>query len=421
MIVFIATASAVIAQDDAADGQFVITKIEVEGLEQTKPYIVTDVLQKYIGMDSREIDINEVYAKIADLNIIEPDEIEIVPNETGQTLLANITDKWPYIGFPLFLMSSDGFITAGLMALNMNVWGIGDRFFAVGMWNADYHDIDTTSGGNAMINYSHNTRNMFLPKWVLALNYTGGKTFKVTNQEADTLHQWKADNIRVSSTFRYELFDKLFTPSLGILFSNTMLRKSDIDILPPDADSMSIDLAPSVAFRRSNFDGFLMSEKSASLNYTLRIGLETETTDHIDFLGKYEQSILPGFKFTSNAIAVYSLHAKMVSGLYPSAMGMRIPVAAILPSTYMVYHYFGANTGVEKYIYRWKYLMVSMLLNYQVIGTYTPDLDWQFDHGFGVGVSLYLPRVAIPAIKATANYNIPRNHFSAAFSVGVSF
>jgi hypothetical protein len=415
-----AAAAAARATDNLEDA-FAVTRIEVLGLERTKPYVVEDVLQKYLGLDSRTIDLNDVHAAVADLNIVEPEKVEIVPNEEGQTLSVTVADKWPFIGFPLFLMNSDGLITAGLMAMNMNAFGMGNRIIAIGMWNADYRDVDSTSGGMALLNYSHNTRSAFLPKWTFSLNYSGGKNVVVTDQEARALHRWKTDSLRASVALRYELFNKAFVPQMGIAFANLTLRRDDGDVLPPDRGFMCVDLAPSLRVRTSDFDGFLMSEKSASLAYVVRMGIDSDTTGHLDFNGKFERSLLPGFKLASNVVAVFSPQSNMQSGLYPSAMGERMPVAAILPAGYMARHYFGANAGFEKYVYRWKYALVSLLLNYQIVESYAPDLEWQFDHGLGGGVSVYLPRVAIPAIKVTSNYNVARNHFSMAFSVGTSF
>jgi outer membrane protein assembly factor BamA len=69
-----------------------ITAISISGLKRTKPYIVERLLQKFIGRNAADVDINEVIAVIESTGILEPVSVELIDNQDGSgiTLLVTI-------------------------------------------------------------------------------------------------------------------------------------------------------------------------------------------------------------------------------------------------------------------------------------------------------------------------------------------
>jgi hypothetical protein len=185
---------------------------------------------------------------------------------------------------------------------------------------------------------------------------------------------------------------------------------------------MVFHIAPRITWQTSSWDGYLIAKQEASISYNAAIGLNaaTHTRQFVSAELTYQRSLVPGFLFEATAAGVYSIYADLYSEIRPAAQGATLPVTPIVSASFQAYHYAGARVGIEKYIYKWKYGTLAFLLNYQILGSFLPELNWRFDHGFGAGVSFYMSRLAIPALQVLHNYNIQRNNFSVAFAVGIS-
>jgi hypothetical protein len=93
----------------------------------------------------------------------------------------------------------------------------------------------------------------------------------------------------------------------------------------------------------------------------------------------------------------------------------------ILPASFSASAYAGLSAGVEKAILRWPLATLSASASYQIVYSEGKRLGACFDHGPAAGVRVYLRRLAIPAVGATASYNARAGQFLWAFSMGMSF
>jgi hypothetical protein len=55
-----------------------ITDVAVSGLQRTKPHVVTNPLRKFAGIDERALDVNDVFAVVKHIGIVEPLSAEVV-------------------------------------------------------------------------------------------------------------------------------------------------------------------------------------------------------------------------------------------------------------------------------------------------------------------------------------------------------
>jgi hypothetical protein len=193
-----------------------------------------------------------------------------------------------------------------------------------------------------------------------------------------------------------------------------MLKDGENDVLPPDDSVMRISITPGIGWQKNGFDGILGVSNSLNLSYTAGIGIGCGNIQTINFNGNYEKSIIPGFKISVHSAAAYAWNSDLYTLFRPSA------TTPILPGSFRASYFAATRTGLEKSLFRWKFGTVSALANYQLINSHSPRLGDIFDHGFGAGSSLYLSRIALPAMSVTFNYNVPQHYFVAGFSLGMS-
>jgi hypothetical protein len=391
----------------------IITGVEVIGLERTRQSVTDKAFGKYIGQDAAELDFNDVRASIMETDILEPIEIEIIKKQDGGVILVvTVREKVAILPVPLFMMNSAGEMMAGGVIMDMNAFGINDKFYAGGFYK--------TGGSMAMASYSHNTRGNRFRGWTVGGNYNRSET-ELTDQgyysddgnqfTTDVMRRYTIDSIRAHFGLSWALTEHI-SGEADIAFNDKILLESDNDFKPPKNSGMGITFSPALRYGDNEFDGYLMSRRSAYLQYSFMAGINYDNISQLNFRAGFEKPIIPGFKIALNTAAAYSGRTTLLFLAQPQ-------IAPMLPGGYDVFHYAGASAGVEKYIYKIKAGTLSIFVNYQIIETKAPDSDWQFDHGTGGGVVFYLSRIAIPAVAMNVNYNVRRNYFSYSFSVGM--
>ena len=132
----------------------IISSIEVIGLNRTRPHIVTQPLEKFLGLERTAFDQNEVFAVIMDMGILEPISAELVDNEDGLTLLVTVMERWAFFPLPLIIARSGEF-NAGIFVLDNNAFGLRDTAVIGGMYGS--------FGWSAMAMYNYNPRSNGLP------------------------------------------------------------------------------------------------------------------------------------------------------------------------------------------------------------------------------------------------------------------
>jgi hypothetical protein len=79
------------------------------------------------------------------------------------------------------------------------------------------------------------------------------------------------------------------------------------------------------------------------------------------------------------------------------------------------------SLGLEKYLFKVPFATISLTAAYEVVYSYGPLLEHQFDHGPVAMLQLYFNKVAFPGIGAGAAYNADKNKWQFAFNIGMSF
>ena len=385
-----------------------IAAVSVSGLKRTKPHVLENPLQKFIGMDEQDADINEVYAVIEDTGILEPQSIEIVNNQDGEgkILKIRVREKWSILFGPYFNISSNNW-SAGGAVYDTNSFGLKDTMLVMGMYGKNEWAAHAayTNTPDAIGRFGFIIDGLFSSKDNENKNQTGDAV----------LRRFNTFTVNPSFSLMYSLTD-LLTPSLGVSYRYSMLQSIENPLNAPEDGIQAITITPGIGIRHSSWDGYLLSEKSMVIKYNYGIVFEDSAVHSVSLDAKFKHSIVPGFRLVSKAALLFSS---------PSAAPYfeTSPVSAIniLPSTYSAANYAGISLGLEKYLFKFPWGTFALSLAYQVVYSDGELLRSQFDHGPAVFLQMYFRRLAVPGIALGTAYNVDKNYFEFVFNIGIGF
>lgn len=378
-----------------------VAGIMVIGLTRTKARIAEQPLQKYVGLLASEVDLTEAQGRIVALGILEPISLGFTEAaEGGVYLRAEVKEKWSLIPLPMVLYSSSGELSAGAMIMDANAFGINDKFVAGGLYK--------TNGWLALLLYDHRFREGS-PGWN-GFGMYSRDIRRDTDQREAVIRECALDALTIRGGAAYRFFER-YSASLSLSYHDAALGEADI--YSPDAEARFISLGPAIAFRQTHWDGYLLSEQSASLRYAAQFDCAGPVLHALSVAALYEKPLVPGFRLTGKAGLRYAPQAPF---LFASA-----PPVEILPQTYRIWHYAAGALGLEKYLFKIPWGTLSVLASYQFAYSHSPDFASQIDHGVTGGIRFYLSKLAVPALGVAGAYNIAKNHGLFSFSLGMSF
>jgi hypothetical protein len=385
-----------------------ITGVSVRGIKRTKPHVAEYPLQKFIGQDGMLIDFSDVHAAVMGTGILEPLSIgvERTPNRDGLILVVDVREKWSFFPLPVFFADSRGNIQGGGAIMDANAFGLNDTFVVAGLYSA--------SLWLATVMYHYTPERKPLPGWSVMGMY-GRQNREDTDQRGAALRNYDQETIAGSLGLRYAATEYL---SLAASFSLRRQNISDGDHPRevPDQGVFAGGVNPSLEISRSRWDGFLLLQQRASLDYTFTLLQDSAPLSEVAARANYELSIIPGFKAGVRAGIHYAPNSPPVFESSASTVGI-----AILPNSFSAQHYAGVSAGIEKYLYKFSQGTLALLASYQAVYSHGPILGDQFDHGVSAAVNFYLSRVAIPALGFGVSYNVAKNEYAGQFSIGMSF
>jgi hypothetical protein len=404
------------AQEPAGNdtGKNQITAISVSGLKKTKPRIIERPLQVFIGKDAGTIDTNEVYAVVEGTGVLELVSVELIDNQEGsgntggKTLAVTVKDKWSIFPIPIGSISSSGW-GLGAVLMDTNAFGLKDTAMLVGMyspgdWMASVMYIATPDG---IGDFGWNVTGMFS----LRENESQDQTGK------EILRRYNSMSINPGAGLSYQL-SEFITPAFDLSYKYVALRDSDDPVNAPEKGVHGITFSPSVTLQLpSTWDGYFLNEKKASVKYEYTLVVDDTDVHSASLNAAFNHSIIPGFRVIANSGIVFATpSAAPFFSSTSTASGVNI-----LPQKYSAVNFAGLSAGLEKSLLKFKFGALSLSASYQIVYSGGDLLASQFDHGPAAMLQLYLSRVAIPGIGFGAAYNVPKNTWQIAASMGVSF
>ncbi|MDR1362891.1 MAG: hypothetical protein LBJ35_02415 [Spirochaetaceae bacterium] len=383
----------------------VITELAVEGLKRTKLSIAESALNQFMGRNADALDLDAVYAAVLDTGVLEPVSIAVedASDGEGKILSVNVREKWSIFPVPVFFINS-GQISGGVFFADTNAFGLNDKFFFGGMYSAEGWML--TSG------YVHSGGEN-IPGWMLTGSFAQSER-RDSGPTDEDLRRFNVDSISASAGLSYPL--SRVNTSLKFSYQQMTLRETESPLEAPESGARVFGVGAGVSFRKSHWDGYLLSEKVVSTGYTFMAGIESDSFHEIRFHGVYQESLLPGFKVNLNSGLLYQ---PFVPPLFESSP--RSVQISILPDHFSARHYAGVSAGFEKYLFKVSAGVLSAAVSYQAVFSEGPILGVRLDHGAAGAVVFYLSKIAIPAMGIGVSYNVGEKYPQFSFSLGMSF
>ena len=383
-----------------------ITELVVYGLKRTKLSIVEAVLEPFIGVAVDTIDINAVYAAVLDTGILEPLSVEVREKEGGEgsTLVVRVREKWSIFPVPIFFVAS-GDLSGGIFFADSNAFGLNDKFFLGGMYGM--------YGWMLMSGYMHSGRKG-LPGWGLSGSFAQTAR-KDSDQRNGEVRRFALDTGGASVRFSRG-FTRTLSAGLRLSYIQITLKEVTPSLRAPESGARAFGVSAGLSMRKSDWDGFLLSEERIEANYGFTAAIEGFSFHELNIQGIYQKSLLPGFRLKLHTGLLYQPDVPALFESNPHAAQVDI-----LPGSFSARHYAGASFGLEKYLFKIGMGTVSAMAAYQVVVSEGPVLGTCFDHGVAASIVFYLSRLAIPAVGLGLAYNVPAEHLQFSFSMGMSF
>jgi hypothetical protein len=168
--------------------------------------------------------------------------------------------------------------------------------------------------------------------------------------------------------------------------------------------------------RDSSWDGFLLSQKSLSLEYGYNRAINGNSFHQVEYRGIFEHSLIPGFRINIKSAGVWKTSADPLNEDGPYSA-----FVSILPRDFSAMQYAGFSAGLEKYLYKARWGTLAIHGSWQGVFYDGHISGSEFNHGPAVGLLFYLSQIAIPAVGGGAAYNMNSRLFQGVFSVGMAF
>jgi hypothetical protein len=398
-------AAGILCADEGREPPRRITSISFTGLERTKRQAAEKPLRKFVGAEAEAIDTNDVRAAVLSLGVLEPLEIEILDDGDGSVLNITVEEKWSVFPLPIVTAGSGGWSAGGFFA-DTNAFGLTDKFFLGGMYGSAAWLV--TAG------YMHASLSDYVPGWSLMAAFSRQERHD-TGVSNEDLRVFSLDSIQGGGALSFELNDYL-TLSPGVSYSNMMLKDGEEALNAPEESARFLELNAGVSLRRSSWDGFLLSEERVQAGYSWTAGFGAPSWYRISLTAGWEKSIVPGFRLVLRGGGAWAPEIPVLG-----ESGPREAQVNILPSSFAARHFAGAVLGLEKHLFKFSFGSLSLFASWQALWTEGSVLGGRFDHGPAGGVSLYLSRIAIPALAVGAAYNMAADYFQFSFNLGMSF
>jgi hypothetical protein len=386
-----------------------ITSISVSGLTRTKLHVIEKPLQKFIGYDALNIDINEVIAILKSTGIVEPLTVGIEDDQdgNGKVLVVSVREKWSVFPIPFFGINSGGWSVGGAF-MDTNAFGLKDTMMVMGTYG--------TGGWMANIMYINTPDSVGDFGWNLMGMFFFQDKENTDQRDERVLRRFNSMSINPSIGLSYKLTE-LITPNMSISYRNVMLRDTESPINAPQDGVQAISLSPGIVFHNDTWDGYFLNGIDASLKYNYTIVLDDDNVHALSLNAALNHSIIPGFRFMAKSGIVFATFS--ASPFFESS-----PVNAavsILPQKYSAVDLVGMSFGLEKFLFKFELGSVSVSAAYQALYSYGALLHRQFDHGAVVMMQMYFSKVAIPGMGLGAAYNVDKNVWQFAFNIGMMF
>jgi len=368
-----------------------ITEIRVTGLRKTDRSFITDRLSAYIGRDEKNVDVNGIETALRSSNLFTNIKIEVVDG----IIDIHLEEKLSFIPLPFVSFSSSS-LYGGLMLLNMNAFGKGGTLVAGGFFSE--------SSASVMSMYAIPGKSLKKPGYSLASSFSIAES---RFESLDELEYYSIDNTRFSLSLSLNFpLKKGFYTSIGSGYRQ---------FFSDDRDLGMGDIQLDIGYQKPSFDGYFLSSNSIKASSSLGLDTEGEFSCSFALSMSLMHSIVPGLRVMGTLSAEYTDNRDLL--LAPAALR-----SSILPSGVVTDRFIESGATIEKALRKDRTKTISSYVLYDAVylrDNYDDRLHFQ--QGIGLGMRLYLEKVAFPALALGLVYNITEDRMEVSGSLGISY
>ena len=405
------------SKEAALDQNLIVSKINFIGLKRTKNSHVQSKVRKFIGEPLSEIDMHDFETSVQLIGLF--DDIHYSTEQISDTeaqINVSVKEKITFIPMPFIMYSTSIGFMAGGVVFDANAFGkqymfMGGAFFS-----------STSKSG--IVAFQKPSPRKGVPGISTFANFAM-TTPKVVNAENDVVLRYEGITFGAGISLSEHFLD-FFTFKNGYTFRHFGAEDHDDykGQSPEGYNYGSISLA--FEYSKPDWNGIFMSSSSASISAVFAL-TDSENSDYrfpMTFAattgGEYPV-FSPKFRLYRKFSASYGINNPIQS------YGDRDAGAVtILPSNFITERIVGGNVGFEYALAKFSWGLISFYSDYQLV--YAKDFksvsekgDYEFMHGPNGGLRVYLAKIAFPAVAAGLSYNVTKNYWQFAASVGMSF
>ena len=399
------------------DKNLSISKINFTGLKRTKDSYMQAKFKEFKGKTLDETSIHELETQIQLVGLF--DEVKLSTKQISDTeaeVDVSVKEKISFIPMP-FAMSSNstGFMFGGVV-FDANVFGRQHMFMGGAFFSEN-----SKSG---IVAFQRPSIGGGIPG-VSLFAQVASSTPKVVNSDNKIILRYEAFAFGTGVSLSEKINDDI-TFKNGYTFRYMSADDhSDYKGLSPESIRYG-SISFSLEYADSDWNGVFMSANSVTLSsvFALTNSSDSDQRFPVTFsfsIGEEHPIFTPKLRMYQTIAGSYG-----INNLIYSYADRDAGAATILPGNFLTERIIGAHAGFEYALIKFSWGLISLYSDYQVV--YAQDLkisgsdgDYTFMHGPNGGMKLYMAKIAFPAVAAGLSYNVTKNYWQFAASVGMHF
>lgn len=399
------------------DKNLTVSKINFIGLKRTKDSYMQARVKEFKGKTLGETDIHELETQIQLIGLFE--EINVSTQQISDTeaeINVSVKEKISFIPMPFAMYSnSTGFMFGGVV-FDANVFG-RQHMLMTGAFFSE----NSKSG---IVAFQKPSMGGGIPG-VSIFAQVAGSVPKVVNAENKTVLRYDAFSFGTGVSLSEKLNDDLtFKNGYTFRYFSADDHSDYAGLSPESIKYGSISLG--LEYSDSDWNGVFMSSNSVSLSSVFALTDSSDSDQRFPMtfsfsIGEEHPIFTPKLRMYQKISGSYG-----INNLIYSFANREDGAVTILSGNFLTEKIIGANAGLEYAVAKFSWGLLSIYSDYQVV--YTQDFksidsdgDYEFMHGPNGGVRIYLAKIAFPAVAAGLSYNVTKNYWQFAASVGMHF
>lgn len=434
---FVVSDSSEQEENTELSSELVVTSINFSGLKRTKNWYLQSRVKKFLNKSVSDTNLSDIEGLLQEEGLFETIDLSLKQqSETEASVEIVVKEKISFLPIP-FVASSEGSVMGGGFVMDTNAFGIHDMFAVGGIFSAN----NMMGFGT----YFHAPKTNGIPGFSLSASGAKG-TYDVKNLDDELIFKYKAKTFSAGASvleklgeyntfsvggsyrsfyseernekqLRHEFREGNYYEYCRLLSVAEKRKKYESRYVMEDFNTIAGNVGWS--FKKSSWNGWFLSSVSMGVNasclYSTRKEPESRWAQKYSAMLSVQQPVLPRLRLIATTSGVWGRnnHISEYSGKSSASV-------TILPSDFLSERMAGGFAGLEYGLLRTSIGLFSVYGAYECAVAQDWTEEYEFCHGPGFGMKLYLSKLAFPALSMGFSYNVTSSFWEYAFSLGFS-